>query len=82
MRAHVYKRALPHDKLLRGTGDSKPQEENMALRWYTVVVDCQDVRTQAAWAEALDWTINVASISRPCHGPMEAARVSGNTLAR
>jgi Glyoxalase-like domain len=30
----------------------------MALRWYTVVVDCQDVRKQAAWwAEALDWRI-------------------------
>jgi hypothetical protein len=28
----------------------------MALRWYTVVVDCLDVRKQAAWwAEALDW---------------------------
>lgn len=28
----------------------------MALRWYTVVVDCHDVRSQAAWwAEALDW---------------------------
>jgi hypothetical protein len=30
----------------------------MALRWYTVVVDCQDVRKQAAWwAEALDWRV-------------------------
>jgi len=30
----------------------------MALRWYTVVVDCADVRKQAAWwAEALDWTM-------------------------
>jgi hypothetical protein len=28
----------------------------MALRWYTVVVDCADVRAQAAWwAQALDW---------------------------
>jgi glyoxalase superfamily protein len=28
----------------------------MVLRWYTVVVDCHDVRKQAAWwAEALDW---------------------------
>ena len=28
----------------------------MALRWYTVVVDCHDVRKQAAWwAEALAW---------------------------
>jgi Glyoxalase-like domain len=28
----------------------------MALRWYTVVVDCLDVRAQAAWwEEALDW---------------------------
>jgi predicted enzyme related to lactoylglutathione lyase len=26
------------------------------LRWYTVVVDCRDVKKQAAWwAEALDW---------------------------
>jgi Glyoxalase-like domain len=30
----------------------------MALRWYTLVVDCLDVRRQAAWwAEALDWTV-------------------------
>lgn len=28
----------------------------MALRWYTVVVDCRDVRAQAAWwAETLGW---------------------------
>ena len=28
----------------------------MALRWYTVVVDCRDLKKQAAWwAEALDW---------------------------
>lgn len=30
----------------------------MALRWYTLVVDCQDVRKQATWwAQALDWTV-------------------------
>jgi hypothetical protein len=30
----------------------------MALRWYTVVVDCQDMAKQAAWwAEALDWKV-------------------------
>ena len=30
----------------------------MALRWYTLVVDCIDVRGQAAWwAEALDWQL-------------------------
>ena len=30
----------------------------MALRWYTVVVDCRDVRAQARWwAEALDWAL-------------------------
>jgi hypothetical protein len=30
----------------------------MALRWYTLVVDCLDVRTQAAWwARALDWSL-------------------------
>ena len=30
----------------------------MALRWYTLVVECLDVRQQAAWwASALDWTI-------------------------
>ena len=29
----------------------------MALRWYSVVVDCLNVREQAAWwARALDWT--------------------------
>ncbi len=28
----------------------------MALRWYTVVVDCLDAKAQAEWwAEALDW---------------------------
>lgn len=28
----------------------------MRLRWYTVVVDCLDVRAQAAWwAKVLDW---------------------------
>ena len=30
----------------------------MVLRWYTVVIDCHDVRKQAAWwAEALDWRV-------------------------
>jgi hypothetical protein len=30
----------------------------MALRWYSVVVDCLDVRKQAAWwAQALGWTV-------------------------
>jgi len=30
----------------------------MALQWYTLVVDCLDVKKQAAWwAEALDWRI-------------------------
>jgi Glyoxalase-like domain len=30
----------------------------MALHWYTVVVDCLDVRAQAAWwREALDWKV-------------------------
>ncbi|ADB34669.1 conserved hypothetical protein [Kribbella flavida DSM 17836] len=30
----------------------------MALRWYSVVVDCLDVRKQAAWwADALDWRL-------------------------
>ena len=30
----------------------------MALRWYTLVVDCLDVRAQAQWwARALDWTV-------------------------
>ncbi|WP_328991442.1 VOC family protein [Kribbella sp. NBC_01245] len=30
----------------------------MALRWYSVVVDCRDVRGQAAWwAEALEWQV-------------------------
>ena len=29
----------------------------MALKWYTVVVDCKDPQAQARWwAEALDWT--------------------------
>lgn len=28
----------------------------MAVRWYSTVVDCQDVRAQALWwAEALGW---------------------------
>lgn len=30
----------------------------MALKWYTIVVDCQDPQAQARWwAEALDWVI-------------------------
>ncbi len=30
----------------------------MALRWYTVVIDCRDVRAQAHWwAGALDWKV-------------------------
>lgn len=30
----------------------------MALRWYTVVVDCRDVRAQAQWwARALNWAL-------------------------
>jgi len=32
----------------------------MSIRWYTVVVDCQDVVAQSRWwAEALDWRIAV-----------------------
>lgn len=28
----------------------------MALRWYTVVVDCHDIKAQAAfWSAAMDW---------------------------
>ena len=28
----------------------------MALRWYTVVIDCHDVAAQATWwAQVLDW---------------------------
>jgi len=38
--------------------DGKHPRGDMALRWYSVVVDCQDVRKQATWwAQALDWTI-------------------------
>jgi Glyoxalase-like domain len=30
----------------------------MALKWYSVVVDCRDVRAQARWwADVLDWQI-------------------------
>lgn len=30
----------------------------MALKWYTVVVDCRDPQAQARWwAEALDWVV-------------------------
>ena len=30
----------------------------MALKWYTVVVDCRDPQAQARWwAEALDWLV-------------------------
>lgn len=30
----------------------------MALKWYTIVVDCQDPQAQAKWwAEALDWAV-------------------------
>lgn len=30
----------------------------MALKWYTVVVDCRDPQAQAHWwAEALDWQV-------------------------
>jgi len=35
-----------------------PQTKRMSLRWYTVVVDCHDVRAQGHWwATALDWQI-------------------------
>lgn len=30
----------------------------MALRWYTVVIDCHDIAAQSCWwAETLDWRI-------------------------
>jgi len=30
----------------------------VALRWYTVVVDCHDIKAQARfWAEAMDWKL-------------------------
>jgi hypothetical protein len=30
----------------------------MSVRWYSVVVDCHDIKAQSRWwAEALDWRI-------------------------
>lgn len=30
----------------------------MAVRWYSIVVDCKDVAAQGRWwAEALDWRV-------------------------
>jgi hypothetical protein len=44
----------------------------MALRWYTVVIDCHDVAAQAAWwREALDWQVVYEA-------PDEAVLIPGN----
>jgi predicted enzyme related to lactoylglutathione lyase len=53
----------------------------MALRWYSVVIDCRDIAAQARWwQEVLDWTIvyedehEVAVIPRHASiDPVEAA---------
>ncbi len=51
----------------------------MSVRWYTVVVDCQDVAAQARWwAEVLDWRTAYEApdevVIVPPHALTEAAR--------
>jgi hypothetical protein len=51
----------------------------MSVRWYTVVVDCQDVAAQARWwAEVLDWRIGYEAPDEvaivPPHALTEAAQ--------
>src|SRR5919198_1731902 len=37
-------------------GPSTTRRLTMVLRWYTLVIDCHDVRKQASWwAEAIGW---------------------------
>ena len=52
----------------------------MALKWYTVVIDCLDPRAQARWwAEVLDWTVAFEApdevVLVPRHAIEEPARV-------
>jgi catechol 2,3-dioxygenase-like lactoylglutathione lyase family enzyme len=53
----------------------------MALKWYTVVVDCKDPQAQARWwAEVLDWVCVYdtpeEAVIVPRHGFEEEARVA------
>jgi hypothetical protein len=56
MSVHIGVDLPEHGRLLHRT-DSRIGDV-MVLRWYTVVVDCRDVKKQARWwAEALGWQI-------------------------
>ncbi|USQ76769.1 VOC family protein [Ornithinimicrobium cryptoxanthini] len=51
----------------------------MALKWYTVVIDCLDAHAQARWwAEVLDWTVAYEApdevVLVPRHALEQAAR--------
>lgn len=46
----------------------------MALKWYTIVVDCKDPQAQARWwAEALDWAVVYDTPDEAVAVPKEAA---------
>ena len=45
----------------------------MALKWYTVVVDCHDIAAQARWwAETLDWQIGFENDEEVAIAPHDA----------
>lgn len=45
----------------------------MSIRWYSVVVDCQDVEAQSRWwAEVLDWRLIVFSAAEAVLVPPHA----------
>jgi predicted enzyme related to lactoylglutathione lyase len=52
--------------------------EAMALRWYSVVIDCHDIAAQARWwAAALDWQITYEADDEVCIMPPHAASQEG-----
>lgn len=48
----------------------------MALKWYTIVIDCTDPQAQARWwAEALDWVVVYDTPDEAVAVPREAAEL-------
>jgi len=76
----LWRVSVPDDTISHGWPAGSPARgrggTRMALRWYSVVVDCEDVAAQARWwAEALDWRLfyeaEDEAVLLPKHASME-----------